>query len=384
MSADLNFTSVDVQAVVDDTIKAVEEHTGELLYPGDERRIFTEAVAYVLAVFVSKVNEQCKGRMLSHARGYQLDALGERVNCTRLAARPASVELSFTLDTPRPNDILIPAHTAVTADNKVIFETDEAATIRAGELSVTGVRATSTTAGTESNGVPAGAIQSFVDRVPFVSGVVNTTASGGGDAGEPYPLEVDADNGDDGAGDENYRERIRAAVAGFSCAGGAASYEYFARSASSAVGSVSVVSDQEAGSVNVYVTENGGAEPTAGTLAAVRAAVTDDAVRPLNDRVTVSAPESVVYDIELTYYVSQADESACVAAIEGAGGALDEYKAWQQAEIGRDINPDRLRAFLLEKCIRLDVVQPKFRSVSRSEIARHSGNIRISHVTVSE
>lgn len=383
MPNDINFTEPDVSALTESIISSVESRAGVVLMPGDERRIFAEAMAYALGVFVQNVNAQCRARLLDYAAAYQLDALGARLNCHRLAPTPARVPLRFTLDTARPYAITIPAGTTVTADNVVLFTTDAAATIPAGEQTAD-VFATATVGGIITNGIPAGAIQSFVDRVPFVSAVINTAPSSGGSAGEPYPLAVDPQNGDDGSGDNRYRERIRSAAAGFSNAGGAASYEYAARSATAAVESVSVVSDQQAGTVQIYVTETGGQMPGVGTLAAVTAAVTDDRVRPLNDLVTVAAPTPVDYSIAITVYVLAANQSAAQKAIEGDGGALDAYIAEQQAVIGRDINPDRLRRALLEHCVRLEVSAPAYTAVSSSQIAHFNGSLNISYVTVAE
>ena len=383
-SEPLNFVDIDVEKLRSDAITEAESRLGESLYAGDERRIFTDVIIYVLAWFVALVNKMCRGRLLGYASGYQLDALGERVNCTRLAPVPARTRLKFTLETVRPNDITIPAGTTVTSDNKVLFATDASAVIKAGKTEVTDVAATATTGGVVTNGIPVGAIQSFVDRVPFVTGVFNTVESSGGDDGEPYPIAIDPDGGDNGEGDDRYRERIKLAPAAWSAAGSAASYEYHARSASGNIESVAVTSDQEAGTVDIYVTEKGGVLPTQGTIDAVTAAVTRDDIRPLNDKVTVQSPTEVQYDIELTYYVLQENESAAQKAIEGVGGAIEQYNAWQQANIGRDVNPDRLRAFLLDHCVRVDLVQPTYQAIANSELARFSGSLNISHTVVSE
>ena len=99
---------------------------------------------------------------------------------------------------------------------------------------------------------------------------------------------------------------------------------------------------------------------------------------------TVQSPTEVQYDIELTYYVLQENESAAQKAIEGVGGAIEQYNAWQQANIGRDVNPDRLRAFLLDHCVRVDLVQPTYQAIANSELARFSGSLNISHTVVSE
>lgn len=374
-----NFVEVDTATLTADIISAVEEKTGEVLYAGDERRIFAEAVAYVLSVYISKINEQCKSRLLKYAESYALDAMGERYECTRLAPTPATVKLQFTLATARPHDIVIPKGTTVTADNNVLFATDAAAVIQAGSLSVENVQATATVAGVIGNGIPAGAIQSFVDTVPYVTGVSNTTESSGATAGEPYPVEIDPENGDDGTGDNNYRERIKLAPAAMSAAGSELTYEYRARSASSAVDDVAVLSNHAAGTVNIYVTEAHGSDPSEGTLAAVRAAVTDKATRTMNDHITVSAPEAVPYDITLTYYVEQADETASVDAIEGAGGIIDQYLAWQDSTLGRDIQPQRLIAMMLDSCRWVDITAPTRQVLNESQIARFSGNLTITH-----
>lgn len=378
--SDLNFTEIDTDKLKTQFLESIEEGTGELLYPGDKRRIFTEAFVYAFSVVMSAANERSKGRLLKHAKGYQLDAIGERVLCSRLKPQPASIELKFILATARPNDITIPAGTTVTADNKVLFATNEAVRVRAGELEVDGVKATATIGGDITNGVPVGAVQSFVDKVPYVTGVVNTTVSSGGSEGEPYPLEIDPENGDDGTGDDKYRERIALAPASFSTAGSSLSYEYHARTASANVEGVKVLSEQAAGRTDIYITEQGGADPTEGTLAAVMAAVTAPGVRALNDNVTVQAPEAVKYDIELTYYVDQANESAAVKSIEGAGGILDQYNTWQQGEIGRNIDPQKLISMLRDSCNWVDVVKPTRETIYDSQIARFSGNINVSHI----
>lgn len=379
-----NFTEIDTDTLSSEIVKKVEQRIGEALYPGDERRIFIDALAYVLATFASAANEQCKARMLPYAHGHQLDALGARYACDRIDATPSVCHLTFSLDTARPNDIIIPKGTTVTADNNVLFATDGQAVIEAGKLEVTGVKATATRGGAVTNGAPLGAIQTFVDKLPFVTGVTNTTVPAGGADGERYPREIDPTDGDDGTGDEHYRERIRLAAAGFSCAGSAAAYEYYAKSASSDVDDVSVDSNQDAGTVNIYLTATGGAQPTAALLDSVQKVVTGDHVKPMNDLVTVAAPEQIPYDIELCYYVNQSEERRHVTEIEGEQGLIAQYNKWQQGKIGRDINPQRLIATLLKSCHRVDISKPQFTSVSRSQIARFSGNINVTHRAIDD
>ena len=379
----INFTDIDAGNLKDNLLAQMENATGELLYPGDERRIFAEGMAYALSVLVSSMNEACKSRLLTYARGKVLVAGGERVGCSRLSPTPARTILKFSLAAERTVPTIIPAGTRCTADNTIYFATDSAAMIPTGAMTVE-VAATATEGGIKTNGIPAGGVQTFADDVPFVAGVVNIAESAGGDDGEPYPSAIDPVNGDDGTGDNHYRERIRLAPSGFTTAGTAGAYSYFAKSASANVADVKVISEQEAGTVLLVICEAHGADPSEATLQEVFTAVTADDVKPLGDKVSVSAPSPIEYGIELTYYCSKPEQSETVQAIEGAGGAIEQYREWQNSVIGRDINPDRLRAFLLDTCIRVDVKAPVFTSVSDLQIPRWNGRINVSHVTIEE
>lgn len=381
--ADLNFTPVDAGKLKDELITRVESATGEPLYPGDERRIFSEGVAYALSVFISATNESCRARLLKYASGYALDALGERVGCTRLEPTPARTKLKFALAAARNVATVVPAGTRCTADNTILWATDISCTIPTGELSAE-APATAASGGSRTNGIPAGTVQTFVDDVPFVVGVVNMTESAGGDNGEPYPVALDPENGDDGTGDNHYRERIALAPSGFSVAGPGAAYEYHAKSANANISDVKVMSNQAAGRVEIYLVERGGVDPSPEVIEEVTAAVTAEDVKPLGDLVSVSAPAKIEYGIRLTYYCTQSQESETVEAIEGTEGSIRKYITWQGEKIGRDINPDKLRSLCLGFCNRLDVDTPSFVNISNSQIARWNGELEVSHVIVSE
>lgn len=383
MPEDVNFTEIDAGKLKDEFLARMEAATGEALYPGDERRIFAEGFAYAMAIFVSSTNESCKARLLKYASGYALDALGERVGCTRLKPMPARTRLKFSLAAVRSIATIIPAGTRCTADNVILWATDVSCSIPAGELT-TEVSTTATVGGSKTNGIPVGTVQTFVDDVPFVAGVVNLTESAGGDDGEPYPIALEPDNGDDGSGDDRYRERITFAPSAYSATGTAAGYEYYARSASSAVDSVKVMSNQNAGSVDIYICESDGAEPSEETLEKVRSVVTADDVKALGDKVSVHAPVPVPYAIDIVYYCTQATLSETIQAIEGVNGAIAKYRKWQDSSIGRDINPDRLRAFCLDSCLRMEVNSPIYTEVSDMQIARWNGETITGHIIVAE
>ena len=85
------------------------------------------------------------------------------------------------------------------------------------------------------------------------------------------------------------------------------------------------------------------------------------------------------------------NESACIETVEGEGGAVDRYIEWQAGAIGRDINPDKLRAFVLAPdwegavgAYRIDVVAPGFKALGPTEIAKFNGTKTIKHEVVEE
>ena len=388
MSDTITFVKTSAETIYNDLLSGLENNLETPLYPGDQRRLFAEALAAVLVVFYNDFNESAKARLLQYASGSVLDAIGARVNCPRLQATPATTTIKFFLAAPRTVDTVIPKGTRGTADATVYFATDLNAAIPAGELSVE-VPTTATATGTAGNGYDAGTITTLVDGVPYIAGITNTTTSSGADNGEPYP---EADNG---VGDNHYRARIALANNQYTTAGPSEAYEYHTLSANADIEDVKVDSEQTAGTVDIYITGKGGTDPTDGMIADVLARLTDKKVRPLNDNITCQGPTVELYDIEIKYYVAAANEAPAYTNIEGTGGAIEQFIKWQDAKIGRDINPDKLRTLCLNPgkdaagndligCYRLDVISPAFTALTNDKIARFSGTLTVTHEIVEE
>ena len=124
-----------------------------------------------------------------------------------------------------------------------------------------------------------------------------------------------------------------------------------------------------------------GSLPDQALLDKVLAAVSAENVRPMTDVVTVAAPEQVSFNVNFEYYVTAANEAAAVAAIEGEGGAIDQYIAWQRGATGRDINPDKLRQLVLNAgADRVIMVAPIYTQISGGAIATFSGTEYVTHV----
>lgn len=431
----LNLVDVDSSTIYTDVVTGLESEVGEPLYPGDERRIFAEALVAVLVAYASKANDASRQTLLRYARGQVLDAIGERLGVERIAATPATTTVKFTLSAAQDHAITIPALTRVTSDGSLYFATDEACAIASGETAGT-VSASCQTAGSAGNGLLAGTLTTLVDLQPYVQTVTNTTVTAGGDDGEPYTAD----------GDDRLRERIRLAPNALSVAGPEQAYVYWAMSADPGIVDVAAFSDEHDdeltcdvhdgmafvggdllepeelltvegqstgftweyadsllaitlsetdklkdavavkvhrrmdGRVKVVPLMEGGALPDEDTLQAVHDAVNDRAIRPMTDVVTVEAPTPVDYAISLKYWTTIDQEAAVVQAVEGVGGAIDRYVADQSAHLGRDIEPDVLKTYVMQAgALRCDVTSPARTAVSGLQVARLSGPPTVSH-----
>lgn len=373
-----NFVEADAGAIYNDIIQSLEKNVNEPLYPGDERRIYGEAMVAVLVAMYSKMNDTARQSLLRYARGEVLDALGERTGTSRLASRRAVVTLRFYVTDPQSTNIIIPIGTKATPDGIAYFMTSTAGVIQAGQTS-TDVSAIAEQAGTVYNGFAPDTIISLVDQIPYIERVTNITASRNGDDGEPYTE----------AGDNRYRERIRLSPGKLSTAGPANAYQYWAMTADSEICDVRALSPYP-GEVLIVPLMNNGGIPDVETLSAILKVVSDDAIRPLTDRVFVQAPTVVEYDIDLKYYTYSINEAEVITNIEGDGGAIDRFNNWQMGQLGRDINPDYLRRLILAPdwednlagAVRLDLVKPVFVEINETEVAKWSGKINVTHEVI--
>ena len=374
--AEFSFVDTDSAKLYTAIIGSLMDECNEALYPGDERRIFGEALVAVFVALYSEFNDKMQQRTLQYARGEVLDAIGERYGVERAEPASATATFRFSVEAAQPENIIIPAGTRVTTDGSVYFATDETAVLQTGAMYVD-VLGICTTGGSQYNGFSPGTIKTLVDLIPYISGAENTTTSTGGDDGEPYTDE----------GDERLRERIRLAPSAMSTAGPESGYRYHTMSADPDIVDVAIdCPEDEPNTVNIYPLMAGGAIPDEDTLAQVAAAMADD-VRPMTDKVQVLAPKQVQYTINIKYYCTKDDEAATIETIEGDGGAIDQYIAWQSAALARDINPDQLRRFVLAPssgtgAVRLEVTSPSYKAMNKDEVAQLSGVPVVTHEVI--
>ncbi len=359
MLSEINFIEIDSGTMLDEMISDFESVFGETLYPGDERRIFLQQLLPVLVGTKNNINESAKLNLLRYATGEYLDAIGERTDTLRLAAKKAKATIRFTLSAAQENNVVIMPGTRVTPDGKLYFATVTALTIIAGQL-YGDVVAESTEGGAVYNDFTAGQIKTLVDPVAFVGSVSNTNTSSGGTDIEPDYDGVNVWSG--------YRERIRESFNKVS-AGSEAGYIYWAKTASADISDVSVSSPSE-GEVEIVVLLKDGEIPEQSVLDDVLEICSDSKRKALTDQVTVVAPTEVDYDIEFTYYISS-DMLPELNNIQVAiDAAVEEYKSWQCAKLGRNLNPDKLRQLVLNAgANKITITEPVETTIESTEVA---------------
>lgn len=375
-----NFFETDAQKIEDEVLTQLTDSVEEILYPGDERRVFGEGVAMVTVNERNYLESQAQQRFLQNATGKVLDAHGTERGLTRLEPTPASDTIEFTLSAVQSRNVIIPAGTRVTPDGLVFFATEDNLTIPAGELSGE-VVAVCTDPGEDYNGIEPDTITTLVDPVNYVSEVTNIYGTDGGDDGEAYDEE----------GDNHFRERIQLSDFTEAMAGTEDSYISKTLGVDASIVDASIESPSPCTLV-IYPLLEGGQLPDKDILAKVAAIFNNDSKknRIMTDLVTVQSPTQIEYDINFKYYVTVENEKAAVNLVEREGGMIDAYIRWQCEKLGRSINPDALRRELMDNTDELGVLvervkitSPTFQNLTAKQVAKFSGKLTVSHEVVS-
>jgi uncharacterized phage protein gp47/JayE len=384
----LKFFDTTAETLYKQYCEKLQTLTGEKMYEGDERLVFAQCMFTVIVALFNTFNEKSKSRMLRYAYGEILDAIGEFKDCYRLEPSKAVCTVRFNTSTARNNSITIPKGTRV-SDGNYTFKTLEKCVLEVGKLSVS-VEAESEVGGTKCNGIPVGSLSTMVDNIVGITGCTNTTVSSGGDNGEPYPYDVDNHpDGDDGEGDERYRERIRLANSAYSCAGSENAYIYWAKSASSDIVDVRVISEQQAGTIELVIMTKDGT-PSDDLIEKVLSICSADDIRPMNDIVTVVAPEIITYDIEIEYTVMDGNQAQAIADLTGENGACNRFAEYTGGKLGRDINPDLLHLYCMQSSVgdtqgavwSCKILAPLPQELTSGQVAKWSGNVLLHEPTV--
>lgn len=338
----------------------------------------------------------------------------------RPAAKPAVCTVRFSISEAQTSAILIPAGTRVTdASQQLYWETAADAYVAIGDT-YADVVVRCQTSGTIGNGYAAGQINTIVDVYDYYSGCSNTTESDGGadvaSDDELYELlkasmYAYSTAGPRGAYEYHARavsteiadvravrpRALRAAAmpvytlsgAHYAFLGGdeldPASLVVYPHGSSTAAtlntdytvnyqdgllkitiaAAGALASETQldatvevtgAGRVVIYALMDDGTIAGSEIKAAILAACNDETVRPLSDLVSVGDPETVTYNINFTYYIPATASASAVEISSAVYAAVEEYKSWQSARLGRDINPSYLIGLLMKTGIKRCVI----------------------------
>ena len=223
------------------------------------------------------------------------------------------------------------------------------------------------TVGVTGNGYAAGQINALVDLYDYYSKCKNITASEGGA---------------DRATDDEYYELIRASMDAFSCAGARGGYIYWAKQVSTEIVDV-MANSPFPGEVKIYVLMEGGTLAGEEMKNKVLAACSEDTKRPLTDHVCVEDAEVVPFDINFTYYLQTGRTKSAAEVAAAVNEAVEQYKEWQCAKLGRDINPDELREYLYHTGIkRIELISPTFTALRDGRDKKVPQVARVGTITI--
>lgn len=350
----ISFVDTDAANIEAAVITMYEGITSRSLAQGDPVRLFLQAMAAIIIQQRILINESAKQNLLAYAQGHVLDHMGALVGVNRLGASAAQTRIRFTLSAVQPQAVTIPAGIRGTTANGVGFQVANPIAIPAGSLAGD-APAVCILTGTIGNGYVPGQINQLVDPLPWIQSIANITDSEGG--AEPED-------------DDAYRERIRQAPEKYSVAGPEGAYRFWAMSANQNIVDVSVRSPSP-GVVELRPLLKNGEIPGTEILDTVLESVGNKKVRPLTDQVLALPPESVSYDVKLTYYIDKDNITQTAAIQQAAAKAVNDYNLWQKTMMGRSINPTeliwRLRA---AGASRVEVALPEFLALEKYQVAQ--------------
>ena len=358
----LTFADADIDTILDNALKIVRGLLKREISRADPLMLFIKSFLAIIIQQRLLIDELAKMNLLAYSKDAALEHLGVLVGVYRLPAAAAKTTVRLTLSAPRQRAVTIMKGTRVHAGDNVNFALDEAVIFPSGETEAT-VSATCLQTGEIGNGYKAGDLNQIVDPQPFLASIVNLTESEGG-----------ADIEDD----DSLRERIHEAPEKFSNAGSAGAYTYWAKTASTLISDVYVISEYP-GEVSVYVLLEGGEIPNTEMLNTVADVLNDTKIRPLTDYLQILSPDVVEYDIEVRYYIARSDAVSAVTIQQRCEKAVDDYIAWQKQKLGRDINPTELMYLIRSAgAKRAEILSPTFTLVSPKAVAI-ARNITVSY-----
>lgn len=335
--------------------KKYNEITGEslVLARSDPATLILYACAVQFFQGFKYIDKAGKMDLLKYAYGGYLDHIAAMKGIAREQAKPARTMVRFTLSGLRPDTVEIPQGIQVT-DGEIYFETEQYAEIKAGEEKAD-VECVCLTSGIEGNDLQPGEINTLVNPIPYVASVANTEKTAGG---------VDVED------DDSMKERVYIAPSKYSVAGPEDAYRYWVKTYNSSISDVLVKSDNPVEVIIEFIMENGEL-PTEGIIQGLQIYLADEQIRPFTDKVTVKAPDTVDYKLDVKYYINSSDLKSADTIKANVAAAIEQYIIWQRSKIGRDINPSQLIQMMVSAgAKRVEVKLPIFQVIGATNVAK--------------
>ena len=352
---EVEFVDIDTEALVNKLIEGYEGITGRKLYRADPVRAFILWLADVIIQERVLINESAKQNLPRYAVGKNLDSISEIFHdVPRLGPTAARTTLRFYLTKTLTEDFVITDTLEATVDGTINFETEGHITFKAG-ADYADVPAVCTAAGEIGNGFLPGQVDKLVtDEFLYFSEVTNITETAGGSEEEK---------------DTAYYNRMRESEESYTTAGSKGSYIYHAKSVSSQISDVSAESPQP-GTADIRIMLYNGELPGEELINKVSEYLNRGDIRPMTDTVTVAAPDTVEFDIDVKYFVSKDKEASTNDIKRAVELAVENYILWQTSKMGRDINPSYFNTMIMESGIkRVEITAPVFTQIPKGCVA---------------
>ena len=400
--------------------------TGEkiTIMPATEERVILNTMAYMIMLGLIATDQEFKNGTLKGATGDALDALGmTRGGVERPKDEYATVSIKYTFDGPLTVQQTIPKGNRVSCGD-VYFATTEEQTVAIGTTDITMVLKC-TQAGTIGNDFAVGKINTHSDPLAWVKSVENVDISQGGanpddddytriifNTPEGYAVagpteayitktkeyslsvqdvcvrtpedimeleykfddssnieqteepEIDLKNGTIAITDTN--------IANYTMDLSGVDLELqFVEPVKSIRFKLT-----RGGIVEIYPLLENSMIPTQTFLDGLKTALSAYSERPLTDKVETKAPTEKNYEINVDYYIDVKNSSQETTIQSQVQLAFEEYKNWQRATLGRDINPDELIKLVKNAgAKRLTITSPTYTTVSENEVAKCSATV---------
>ena len=312
----------DFDATLANLKERYHKKTGHYPTINDPETIHLEELAYTKGELVDEINHESRQNLLAFAKGGRLENLGALVGAgERLPASAASTVMKFTLRDNQSGFVIPKGYPMLSVDGKTQFLCMQDYVVNADETSVLANFGCAIT-GIDGNGFIAGQISTLVNNsIPEIESATNVTTSQGGAPEED---------------DDRYAYRIWLAPSQFSVAGPYDAYEFFALSASSAIGSVSVWSPTP-NHINISAILLDGSLPEKPLVDAIYAQCSGKKRVPIGDVTSVVEPSGVDGSATINLMVFKDYAALGQTIVKTATRLVDaEFLKWKTTH-GKDI-----------------------------------------------